>query len=418
MATVSGEHPTDPAILHGDLDAFYASVEQLLDASLRGRPVIVGGAGRRGVVCAASYEARRYGVRSAMPGVRARQLCPDGVFVAPRMQLYSEYSERVMTIIRAETPLVEQLSVDEAFCDVRSLRRVVGDGRTVAAALRTRIRDEVGLVASIGVATTKFLAKVASDHAKPDGLFVVEPGHELEFLHPLPIRVLWGVGPKTAERLERFAVRTVGDVARLPLETMITTLGKAAGEHLHQLAHNRDPRPVVTDREAKSIGHEETFGEDLYERIAIERELLRLTGSVAARMRSAGVRCRTVSLKARYPDFSTLSRARTLPAPTDVGAVVYDATRQLLDQIDCGRGLRLVGVHCSNLVAGDTPTQSAFDFDAPRSASPAPDDPRRADIERTMDDVRRRFGKDALRPAALLDAADRPNPALREAFDA
>ncbi len=408
---------TDAAILHVDLDAFYASVEQLLDPSLRGRPVIVGGAGRRGVVCAASYEARRYGVRSAMPGVRARHLCPDGVFVAPRMQVYGDYSEQVMTIIRSATPLVEQLSVDEAFCDVRGLRRVAGDGRTVAAALRGRIRDEVGLIASIGVATTKFLAKVASDHAKPDGLFVVEPGTELEFLHPLPIRVLWGVGPKTAERLERFAVRTVGDVSRLPLETLVATLGKAAGEHLHQLAHNHDPRPVITDREAKSIGHEETFGEDLYDRSAIERELLRLTGSVAARMRSAGVRCRTVSLKARYPDFSTLSRARTLASPTDVGAVVYDATRQLLDQVDYARGLRLVGVHCSNLVPGDEPMQAAFDFDAPRSASPAPDDPRRADIERTMDDVRRRFGKDALRPAALLDAADRPNPALREAFD-
>ncbi len=405
---------TDASILHVDLDAFYASVEQLLDPTLRGRPVIVGGIVRRGVVCAASYEARRFGVRSAMPSLQARKLCPDGVFVAPRMGVYGDYSKQVMSILRDTTPLVEQLSVDEAFCDVAGLRRLVGDGPTIGAELRTRIKDEVGLTASVGAATTKFLAKVASDRAKPDGLLVIEPGSELAFLHPLSVRALWGVGPKSAEKLDRLGIRTVGDLARLSVDVLTGMLGNAAGRQLHDLAHNRDPRPVVTDREAKSIGHEETFGDDLTNRADLERELLRLSESVAARLRAAKARGRTITLKAKYSDFTLITRAQTLEQSTDTGAVVLATARRLLDHVDCARGVRLIGVHCSNLVTGSEPLQASFDFGSDDASMPAPDLARRAEIERTMDDVRAKFGKHAIRSAALLETVDRPNPSQHE----
>lgn len=399
----------DASVLHVDLDAFYASVEQLLDPSLRGRPVIVGGTARRGVVCAASYEARAFGVHSAMPTARAHRLCPHAAFLTPRMAVYGDYSQQVMAILRDVTPLVEQLSVDEAFLDVAGVRRSLGTGREVAAHIRTRVRDQIGLTASVGVATTKFLAKVASDRAKPDGLLEVAPGQEIGFLHPLPVRALWGVGPKTAAKLERFGVTTVGDVARLPLDVLVGALGTAAGGHLHDLSHNRDPRPVVTDREVKSIGHEETFGDDLHDRADIERELLRLADSVAARLRAARVRSRTISLKARYPDFSTVTRSRTLAQSTEAAPEIMATVRTLLDQVDHRRGLRLVGVHCSSLSADDEPVQESFVF---ADADVGTRDVRRrqSDIDRTVDDVRRRFGKNAVRPAALLQGEDRPNP--------
>ncbi len=398
----------EPTILHLDLDAFFASVEQLLEPSLRGRPVIVGGLGRRGVVAAASYEARRFGVRSAMPSGRARQLCPHGVFVPPHHGAYSEYSVRVMAILRDTTPLVEQLSVDEAFLDVSGIRRHLGDAPAVAVHLRSRIRHEIGLAASVGVATTKFLAKVASDLAKPDGLLVVEPCTELAFLHPLPVRRLWGVGPKTQEKLERFGVSTIGDIARLPIEALVGTLGSAAGNHLHDLAHNHDPRPVVTERDTKSIGHEETFSRDLTDRVEIERELLRLVDSVAARLRAAEVRARTITLKARYPDFTTLTRAHTVALPTDASTTIAAAVRELLHQVDLARGLRLVGVHCSNLVSANDPVQGVLALDVMDPARDAQVE-RRAQVERTMDSVRRRFGHDALRSATLLEPFDAEN---------
>jgi DNA polymerase-4 len=407
-----GDDAVDASILHVDLDAFYASVEQLLEPSLRGRPVIVGGIARRGVVCAASYEARASGVHSAMPTAQARRRCPDAVFLTPRMSVYGEFSERVMAILHEITPLVEQLSIDEAFLDVGGSRRTLGDGRAAAAHVRARVRDEVGLTASVGVATTKFLAKVASDKAKPDGLLVIDPGREIEFLHPLPVRALWGVGPKTATKLERFGVTSVGDVARLPLEILVSALGSTAGTHLHDLSRNDDPRPVVTDREVKSIGHEETFGDDLDDRADIERELLRLADSVAARLRAAHVRARTINLKARYPDFSTVTRARTLDRPTDAAPTIMATVRTLLDQIDHRRGLRLVGIHCSSLCADDQPVQETFAF-VETGSEPIDAQRRQADIDRTVDDVRRRFGKNAVRPAALLRGEDRPNPPMR-----
>ena len=401
----------DATILHIDLDAFFASVEQHLDPGLRGTPVVVAGLGPRGVVCAASYEARRFGVHSAMPTARARTLCPDGNFVSPRHDVYSEFSAQVMTILRDATPLVEQLSVDEAFLDVAGVRRLLGTPTEVAQQLRARIRDEAGLVASVGIATTKFLAKVASDLAKPDGLLVVEPGSELDVLHPLPVRRLWGVGPKTAAKLERFGVQTVGDVARLPLDVLVGSVGAAAGRHLHDLSHNLDPRDIVTEREAKSIGNEETFARDLTSRSDIERELVRLADSVGSRLRASGLLARTITLKARYPDFATVTRAHTSAAPTDTSSTILATARELLDQIDVGRGLRLVGVHASNLVAEPEPVQGALSFDAVDECPPV--DTRRTRVEHTMDEVRRRFGRDALRAATLVDRRDDPGGPTR-----
>ena len=259
--------------LHVDLDAFFASVEQLLNPDLRGRPVIVAGIGRRGVVAAASYEARAFGVRSAMPTSVAMRHCPDGCYVQPRHGEYERFSKLVMAILRDITPEVEPLSIDEAFLSVDGVRRLHGDAVTIATLVRDRVQEEVGLTISVGVATTKFVAKIASDLSKPNGLLVVEPGEELAFLHPLPAQRLWGVGPKTFAKLERIGVGTIGDIAALPLEAIVHAVGNAAGHHLHALAHNEDPRGVVTERDAKSIGNEETFAYDIRTRQVAERRV-------------------------------------------------------------------------------------------------------------------------------------------------
>ncbi|HVM40818.1 MAG TPA: DNA polymerase IV, partial [Acidimicrobiia bacterium] len=264
--------PSAPSILHVDLDAFFASVEQLLDPALRGRPVVVGGTGNRGVVAAASYEARAFGIGSAMPTARARRLCPHAVFVPPRIDVYQGYSERVFAVFADVTPLVEGLSLDEAFLDVAGAAHLFGPGPDVARLIRRRVKDEVGLVCSVGVATTKHLAKLASAAAKPDGLLVVEPGTELEFLHPLPVERLWGVGPATRSRLDRIGVKTVGDLAALGEDALVRALGAAHGRHLHALAHNRDPRPVTPSRPTKSISAEETFARDLVAPGDLDRE--------------------------------------------------------------------------------------------------------------------------------------------------
>lgn len=387
-------------ILHVDLDAFYASVEQLLQPELRGRPVVVGGTQRRGVVCAASYEARRFGVRSAMPTVQAYRLCPDAVFLPPRFGEYEDFSRRVMRILRDVTPLVEPISLDEAFLDVRGARRRLGDAPTVAALVRTRVRDETGLTASVGVASTKFLSKIASDLSKPDGLLVVEPGHEVAFLAPLPVSRLWGVGPATQAKLERIGVRTIGQLARLSEATVVAALGRSHGAHLHALANNVDPRAVVPDREAKSIGAEETYPYDLVERAEIDRETVRLADRVASRLRRAGLSARTVTVKVRAPDFSTITRARTLPRPTQRLAEVVEAARDLLDQLDLRPGVRLLGLSCSHL---GPPEAVPLTLDL---ALGDRDDPARRDrddaIERAVDEVRARYGDRAVQPATLL----------------
>lgn len=384
---------TAPAILHLDLDAFYASVEQRERPELRGRPVVVGGLGNRGVVAAASYEAREFGIRSAMPSVRARRACPDLVFVAPRMDLYAEVSRAVMAILRSATPLVEPLSLDEAFLDVRGAERLLGTGPEIGEMLRARIRSELGLAASVGVAVTKMLAKIASDSAKPDGMWVVEPGTELEFLHPLPVRRLWGVGPATQRRLANYGVETIGDLAALPEATLVRSLGEAAGRQLHALAWNRDPRPVDPHRATKSVGHEETFATDRSDRRALEQELTRMADLVAARLRAHMLVARTVQLKVRFPDFSTITRAQTLRSPTDLSAVIADAARTLLADVEVERGVRLLGVTALQFDGGGA-VQEALPFDAPAVA------PEQDALERTLDAVRERFGPDAVGRAA------------------
>ena len=375
-------------ILHVDLDAFFASVEQLDDPSLAGRPVVVGGLGPRGVVSTASYEARRFGVHSAMPMARARKLCPQAEYRAPRMARYVEFSERVMDILRSITPLVEQLSIDEAFLDVAGVRRLLGEPEEIAATIRARVQAETGLHASIGVASTKFLAKLAGDMAKPDGLAVVAPGTEKEFLAPLPVSRLWGVGPATGKKLARLGLTTIGEIAELDEAVLVRALGNALGHHLHALANNDDDRAVVPEREAKSIGAEETFPADLHTPDACERELVHLADRACARLRSAGLVARTVTLKIRFGNFETRTKARTLPAATNMRAEVFATARELLAGFDVARGVRLLGVSLSQLA--DVPTvQPTLDLTGER----------RAAVERAVDQVRGRFGTNAIGPA-------------------
>jgi len=392
----------DSAILHVDLDAFFASVEQLDDPSLRGRPVIVGGLGGRGVVSAASYEAREFGVHSAMPMGRARRACPSAAFVSPRFDRYTELSREVMAILGSVTPLVEQLSIDEAFLDVRGARRLLGTGTEIARLVRRRVLAEVGLVVSVGVATTKFLAKLASDLSKPDGLLVVAPGTELAFLAPLPVSRLWGVGPATRQRLERMGVHTIGEVAALPESVLVASLGSSLGARLRALARNEDPRAVVPEREAKSIGAEETYAVDLQGERACDREVVRLVDRAGTRLRRAGLEARTVTLKIRYENFETRTRSRTMPAATDVSTVMLATARELLGALDAGRGVRLLGVSMSHL----EPASAAQGVLALGDDVAHADEQleRRAAVEEAMDAVRDRFGVAALGPASLVSA--------------
>ncbi|MEL7209839.1 MAG: DNA polymerase IV, partial [Actinomycetota bacterium] len=351
--------PAPPGILHVDMDAFFVSVELLERPELRGRPVVVGGTGGRGVVASASYEARAHGVHSAQPTAQARRRCPDAVFLSGRHDRYAEVSRRIMAVFGRFTPLVEPLSLDEAFLDVRGARRLFGSGPRIASRIREAVSEEEGLSCSVGVASTKFVAKLASEEAKPvahpqgpipgPGVFVVEPGRELDFLHPLPVRSLWGVGPRTHQKLERLAVRTVGDLAALPLDVLRRSVGDAAGRHLHALAHGEDERAVVPGQRAKSIGHEETFAADLTERHDLDRELVRLADGVAMRLRSAGMAARTIVLKVRFGDFTTITRSTTLADPVDSGRSIWTEARALLDRVDPTQGVRLLGISGTGL---------------------------------------------------------------------
>jgi len=404
------------------MDAFYASVEVLLDPTLAGQPLIVGGAGRRGVVAAASYEARVFGVRSAMPSAVARRLCPQAIFVAGQFDRYTEFSRTIHEIFSSFTPLVEGIALDEAFLDVAGVAGLFGSGPVIGHAIRRRIADDVGLSASVGVAASKFVAKLASEAAKPratakevvpgPGVFVVEPGEELAFLHPLAVESLWGVGPVTAERLHGLGVATIGDLAAVPLATLEVTLGLASGRHLHELAWGRDARAVEPDRETKSIGHEETYAWDRDDRDQLHRELVRMSDAVAARLRAAGLAGRTVSLKVRYGDFTTITRARTLAASVDTGQAIARAAAALLDQVPVEDGVRLLGVAVANLVPGGA-RQLTFELGAghtgPGSAGPPAPGPESTDLSwyeatEAVDRVRARFGQGAVGPAVLLDA--------------
>ncbi|MCW6010778.1 DNA polymerase IV, partial [Micromonospora sp. CPCC 205371] len=357
----AGGDDTGCSILHVDMDAFFASVEVRRDPSLRGRPVVVGGIGPRGVVSSASYEARRYGVRSAMPTGRARALCPHAVFIQPDGPAYSEASRTVMGIFRDMTPLVEPLSLDEAFLDVAGARRLLGRPTEIAALVRQRVGDELGLTCSVGVAPTKFVAKLGSTRAKPDGLMVVPADQVLDFLHPLPVAALWGVGEKAAESLSRLGLHTVGDVARAPVRMLRASLGEAAAAHLHELSWGRDPRRVSPEQVDKSIGAEVTFDTDVSEVVVIRRALLALSDKVGVRLRRSDQVGRTVSIKVRLADFRTVNRSRTLAVPTDVAREVFETAWALFEALQPGDRIRLVGVRVEGLgSASGTPRQATL----------------------------------------------------------
>ncbi|HYB85943.1 MAG TPA: DNA polymerase IV [Streptosporangiaceae bacterium] len=385
-------------ILHADMDAFYASVEIRDRPELAGRPVIVG-AGSRGVVLSASYEARVHGVRSAMPVTRARRLCPQAVFVPPRHQLYGAASAEVMALFRSITPEVEPLSLDEAFLDVSGSIRRLGRPAQIAGLIRASIRDQQGLTCSVGVANCKFVAKLASALCKPDGLLVVPDDQVLDFLHPLPVAALWGVGEQTGQALARLGLRTVADIAHTPLAVLQRDLGQAAGAHLSALAWGRDDRPVNPGVQDKSIGAEETFAADVDDPEVIRRELLRLSGRTARGLRAGGCVARTVVVKLRLANFKTITRSRTLPEPTDVARKIYVTACDLYAAagLDSRARLRLVGVRASGLIpAARSATQLAFG-ERPVSWR---------DAERAVDRIAGRFGPGTVRPAVLVRPGD------------
>jgi DNA polymerase-4 len=380
----------EASILHADLDAFYASVEQRDDPRLRGRPVIVGG----GVVLSASYEARACGVRGAMGGRQARQLCPHALVVSPRMSAYTEASRAVFEVFENTTPLVEGISIDEAFLDVGGLRRVSGTPPEIAARLRQQVRHEVGLPITVGVACTKFLAKVASGVGKPDGLLVVPAGRELEFLHPLPVERLWGVGPVTAAKLHDRGIVTVGEVAGLGEESLVAILGPWSGRHLHALAHNRDPRRVQVGRRRRSIGSQRALGRGPWTPSEVDATAVALVDRVTRRLRAADRVGRTVVLRLRFDDFSRATRSHTLPRPTAHTATILAVVRDLLavarPLID-DHGLTLVGIAVANL-DDDGAVQLTLPFDRKQGSA----------LDEALDGVRERFGKAAVTRAVLL----------------
>jgi nucleotidyltransferase/DNA polymerase involved in DNA repair len=383
-----------PTILHVDLDAFFAAVEQRDRPELRGRPVIVGGSDptQRGVVSAASYEARAFGVHSAMPLRTAYRLCPHGVFLPVDGRKYQAASREVMAILRRFTPQVQPISIDEAFLDVTASRALFGDGETIARAIKRTVHEEVGLTASVGVAATKLVAKIGSDLRKPDGLVVVPPGEEAAFLAPLPISRLWGVGEKTAAVLREFGVQTIGDLAALPPDALERRFGKH-GAALVERAHGIDADPVATGDPAKSIGHEHTFGHDTADREVIERTLLGMADGVAWRLRAAGLKAATITLKLRDSSFATITRQVTLEVPGDLTEPIYEAALELLRRELHGQRIRLVGVTASNF--RDREQLELFG---------TAEDPKRHQAAEAMDSIRRKYGERAVTRGRLVRA--------------
>jgi DNA polymerase IV len=380
--------PNEPTILHADLDAFYASVEQRDNPSLRGRPVIVGG----GVVLAASYEAKACGVRTAMGGSQARALCPRAVVVPPRFSAYTEASKDVFAVFERTSPLVEALSIDEAFLDVRGMRHISGTPTEIAARLRQEIRDEVGLATTVGLACAKFLAEVASGVAKPDGLLVIPAGGELAFLHPLPVERLWGVGKVTAAKLRAHGLSSVGQVARLGEETLVSMLGRAAGRQLYALSHNRDPRRVTARRRRRTIGAQRALGRRRRTAAELDAALMTLVDRVARRMRTAGRACRTVVLRLRFDDFSRATRSHTLAEATARTTTLLRVARGLLaasGAVIAQRGLTLIGIALTNLCDAKA-IQLALPFD------------RTAGLDRAIDELRDRFGSSVISRGTLV----------------
>ena len=389
-------------ILHVDMDAFFVSVELVRRPELRGLPVVVGGDGERGVVAAASYEARAYGVRSAMPSTRARRLCPDVVFLPGDHRHYGEVSRRVMLIFRRYTPLVEPLSLDEAFLDVSGVVRLHGPPTEVAAAIRSDVLAEEGLGCSVGIAANKFLAKLASAQAKPTagtdgpapgrGVQVVPADGIREFLDPLPVEAIWGVGPRTLERLQRLGVRTVAELRAVPEPTLVSSVGRVAGAQFWRLARGIDERRVDPAQSVRSIGHEETFSRDLTEPGDLRRELIRMVDAVGRRLREAGVAGRTVTVKVRFPDFTTVSRSQTLPDATDLVVEILEVATGLMESLDTTSGIRLLGVSLSGLRDGSVRQLRFEDLG----------DPGWLEAEQAVDRIRDRFGVGSIGPATTV----------------
>ncbi len=380
-------------ILHVDMDAFFASVEIRRRPSLRGLPVVVGWGGNRGVVTSASYEARAFGVRSAMPSMRARALCPRAIFIQPDMQAYADASRAVMALFREVTPMVEQLSVDEAFLDVSGARRLFGTPEEIGAMIRRRMVAEQQLTCSIGVAPNKFLAKLGSTRAKPDGMIVIPSDGVLQFLHPLPVSALWGVGKRTEESLRRLGLATVGDVAQASKAMLRAAVGQAAAAHLHELSWGRDSRRVSTERVDKSLGSETTFETDVSDAESLRRTILWLSQQVATRARAGDIAGRTVSVKLRFADFRTITRSRTLPAPTDVAQEIFRTAVELTEPARGGQPLRLIGVRLEGLVevAGSARQMT---LDEPEHSW--------RDAEVATDALTAKFGRGVVRPASLV----------------
>ena len=394
-------------ILHADADAFFASVEQRDNPDLRGRPTIVG----PGVVTAASYEARAYGVHGGMSGWRARRLCPQATFVSPRFSAYTEASNAIFEIFRETAPRVEGLSMEEAFLDVRGLERISGSPREIAVRLRRRVRDEVGLPVSVGVARTKVLAKMASSASKPDGLLVIAPAKEEAFLHPLEVERLWGVGRVTAEKLHSRGIHTIGELARRSEAELAWFLGPAAARHLHAIARRHDPRPVRSDRRRGSFGSQSALGSSPKSKADLDARLVALVDRVTRRMRSSGRAGRTVTLRLRFGDFTRATRSRTLPHVTDGTGAILAAARALLAGAEAtieAQGITLVGVAVTNLAGRGFGAQLELPLDRPLDAA----------LDAAVDEVRDRFGPDAIRRGASLARDSALSPWLRPGEEA
>ena len=383
-------------ILHVDMDAFYASVEERDDPKLKGKAVVVG-VGKRGVVSAANYEARKFGIRAAMPIYKAKALAPHAIFIAPNMARYAEVSEQVMAIFRDVTPHVEPISLDEAFLDVTGARRLLGSGIEIADQIRKRVEKDLGITCSVGIAHNKFIAKIASGHCKPNGVLEVNPEKMLDFLHPLAANEIWGVGPKTNELLEKMGLFTIADIANTPRSTLIRVLGQASGASLYELAWGRDYRDVITEHSEKSISASQTFDVDLYQPEEILKEFLRLTEKSADRMRAKGLAANTISIKVRFADFKTISRSKTLDLPTTGTQEIFEVAKSLYLGLELDRVLvRLVGVSLDSLVENDDVKQMVL---GERTSS-------WQQADRAIDRVKAKFGSGSLRPARLVDDKD------------
>lgn len=382
-----------PAILHVDMDAFFASVELLDHPELVGKPVAVAGGSDRGVITSATYEARVFGVRAAIPVGEAKRLCPQLILLRSHMDKYTAMSRRIMSIFAEFTPLVEPLSVDEAFLDVTGSQRLLGTPREIAFTIRERIAAETGLPSSVGIASTKFVAKLASQKAKPNGVLEIEPAHTLQFLHALPIQAMWGVGRVTGEKLLSRGIETIGDLATYPLDKLKRAVGETSGVKLHELANGRDARAVKTERIEKSVSNEETFEHDISDPTPLMRELLKLSQKVAARMRGKNFMARTIGIKIKFADFSVITRSHTLPDPTDSSQRIYETAVALMEQAElAGRRVRLVGVHASQLVDRDFVSEPLW----------GDDDTAWRVIDKTTDALNAKFGSGAVTPARLI----------------